>query len=69
MVLAQTLDNIKARAAFREVSDGVCIIGGILTLDVHSARQVIWLDGSRSGRRGTSIREIVKVIIAVYLFL
>jgi hypothetical protein len=28
MALAQTLDNIKARAAFREVSDGVYITAG-----------------------------------------
>jgi hypothetical protein len=68
MALAQTLDNIKARTTFREVSDGVYITGGMLTLDVHSARQAIWLDGSRSGRRGTCIREMAKVLIAVHLF-
>jgi hypothetical protein len=53
MVLAQTLDNIKTRAAYREVSDGVLDTDvATLTLDIHSARLVIWSVGLRSGRRG-----------------
>jgi hypothetical protein len=53
MVLAQTLDNIKARAAYREVNDGVLDTDTTtLTLDIHSARRVIWSVGLRSGRRG-----------------